>query len=134
MNKIKVILLLLPFLCLCGWAMCYANFVKHAQMVTLPITGYDPRNLLSGHYIEFRIDWKNANCHQLDWNGSCPRKDFEGITRYYVPESEARKLERVINNSNHRTEIVFAYKKDSIISPKPQELQIDGQMWYKHQF
>ena len=128
MNKIKIFILLLPFLCLCSWAMYYANFVKHAPEVRLPITGYDPRNLLSGHYIEFRIDWKNANCNQLDWNGSCPRKDFDGVTRYYVPESQAHELERIINNQQFDTQMVFAYSKRLVVA---KELLIDGQPWYK---
>ena len=32
------------------------NYQKHIEY-RLPITGYDPRNLLTGHYITFRYNW-----------------------------------------------------------------------------
>ena len=128
MNKIKVFILLLPFMAICSWALYYANFVKNAPEVVLPITGYDPLNLLSGHYIEFRIDWKRANCHQSDWNGSCPISEFAKTTRFYVPENRAQELERIINNNRYKAEVVFAYEKGS--DPVPKELLIDGKSWH----
>lgn len=33
--------------------------------ITLPITGFDPRDLLSGHYLQYRLDLNNPTiCHQ----------------------------------------------------------------------
>lgn len=128
MNKIKVFVLLLPFVVLCSWALYYACIVKNSPTVTLPITGYDPRDLLSGHYIEFRIDWAKADCYQLDWDGVCPKADFAGVTRFYVPERNTRELERIINDRAHKTEIKFSYK-DSKTRPIPKELLIDGKSW-----
>lgn len=127
MNKLKTLFLLIPFIGLCSWAMYYVHFVRNAPEVTLPITGYDPRNLLSGHYIEFRIDWSRANCQQADWNGLCPRNDFSGVNRYYVPESKAHELERFVNSTSFNTEIVFAYKKG--FKPVVKDLLIEGQKW-----
>lgn len=129
MNKLKVLFLMLPFIGICTWVMYYAHFVENASEVVLPITGYDPRNLLSGHYIEFRINWNNANCYQADWNGTCPSNDFRGVSRYYVPEDRAHELERLINSNRYNTEIVFAYQKGS--RPVAKELLIDGQPWHK---
>ena len=149
-NKIVGILLALPFVLVCSWAMYYANFVSHAEDVTLPIRGYDPRNILSGHYIQFQIDWDIANCHQSDWNGICPRNEFKGINRYYVPENKAKSIERAINRTNQgvglvyfpvgehvnsdlamlsqtsraAAEIVFAYKKGK--RPIAKDLLING--------
>lgn len=130
MNKIKTFILMIPFIGMCCWAMYYAYFVKNATEVVLPITGYDPRNLLSGHYIEFRIDWARANCHQANWHGTCPKGDFKGISRYYVPEAWAHELERFINNSQYETEIVFAYK--SGMRPVAKDLLIRGQKWEEY--
>lgn len=127
MNKIKTLILLIPFIGMCCWVFYYAHFVKNATEVILPITGYDPRNLLSGHYIEFQIDWSKANCRQADWRGSCPRGDFRGVNRYYVPENKAHELERLINNNRFVSEIVFAYKPGT--RPVAKELLIDGQPW-----
>ena len=127
MNKIKTFILLIPFIGMCCWVMYYAHFVKNATEVVLPITGYDPRNLLSGHYIEFRIDWSKANCHQAEWHGTCPRGDFSGVSRFYVPENKAHELERLINNNQHNTEIRFAYKPG--MRPIAKDLLIDGKPW-----
>jgi len=111
MNKqLSAVLLLCPFLVLAGWSMYYLSFTKKAPEVVLPIRGYDPRNLLSGHYIQFQIDWASADCHQADWNGVCPRTDFKGVDRYYVPEDEALPLERKIN-AGYPAKIVFSYEK-----------------------
>ena len=129
MNKIKTFILLIPFIGLCCWGMYYAHFVKNATEVVLPITGYDPRNLLSGHYIEFRIDWAKANCRQADWNGACPKGDFSGVSRFYVPENKAHELERLINNHQYNTEILFAYQAGK--RPVAKELLIDGKPWYR---
>ena len=127
MNKFKTFLLLLPFIGMCCWVMYYAHFVKTAQEVVLPITGYDPRNLLSGHYIQFQINWSAANCRQAYWDGTCPRGDFAGINRYYVPEDRASILERVINNADLATEILFAYRPGA--RPVAKELLINGERW-----
>ena len=127
MNKLKTFFLLLPFVGMCCWVMYYANFVKNASEVVLPVTGYDPRNLLSGHYIEFQIDWDKANCNQYDWKGTCPKADFFGINRFYVPENKAHELESLINNNQHKTEVLFAYKHG--VRPIAKELLIDGLPW-----
>ena len=127
MNKIKTFVLLIPFIGMCCWVMYYAHFVKNESEIILPIGGYDPRNLLSGHYIEFQIDWVKANCHQSNWKGSCPKGDFRGISRFYVPENKANELESFLNNGHFSTEIVFAYKAG--FRPVAKELLIEGQPW-----
>lgn len=129
MNKIKTLFLFIPFIGMCCWAMYYAYIVKNVPEVVLPITGYDPRNLLSGHYIEFHIDWSKANCYQNNWNGVCPKNDFSGINRFYIPENSAVELEHIINNSRFNTEIAFAYKAGT--RPIAKELLINGRPWSK---
>ena len=130
MNKFKLFILLLPFMIMCAWALSYDRIIKSGTEVVLPITGYDPRNLLSGHYIEFQIAWSQANCYQADWKGACPRAAFNGVSRYYIPESSARTLERFVNNSSVKTEIVFAYKKGE--RPLAKRLLINGQSWQNY--
>ena len=130
MNRLKTFILLIPFIGMCCWVLYYAHFVKSATEVVLPITGYDPRNLLSGHYIEFKIDWSRANCRQADWRGTCPKGDFYGVSRYYVTENKVHELERMINSGQYDTEILFAYKPG--MRPIAKELLINGQPWYKH--
>ena len=127
MTKLKIIFLLLPFIGLFGFVVYYANFVENAASVTLPIQGYDPRNLLSGHYIQFSIDWKKADCQQANWNGSCPQSSFRGVNRFYVPEDKAKLLERLINQRDISAQVVFAYKKGKKAIVK--DLLIDGRNW-----
>ena len=129
MNRIKIFFLLFPLIGICVWAMYYDQFVQTSAEVVLPITGYDPRNLLSGHYIEYRIDWARADCSQLDWQGTCPREDFVGVHRYYVPENKARTLERLINSSHIEATISFAYR--SGFRPVAKKLLINGKPWSK---
>ena len=130
MSKLKIFFLLLPFIGVTGWMMYYANFVQNAQEVILPVTGYDPRNLLSGHYIEFNIDWLKADCHQVDWNGSCPTDSFRGVNRYYVPENRAKQIEALINRGDISAEVVFAYQKGKKAIVK--DLLFNGQQWQKY--
>lgn len=129
MNKAKIFILLLPFIGLCCWGMYYLNFVQNASEVVLPITGYDPRNLLSGHYIEFQIDWSKANCRQANWNGICRRSEFSRVNRFYVPENRARELERLINSNRSHAQIVFAYQPGK--RPIAKELLMNGRPWYQ---
>lgn len=110
-NKVKTLFLMFPFLGLFGWLMYCVNFVQTAQEVRLPIQGYDPRNLLSGHYIQFQIKWDEADCFQADWQGVCPVEEFSGIDRFYVPEDKAKKMERQIDDPHLKAEVLFAYQK-----------------------
>ena len=127
MNKLKTFFLLSPFIGACAWAMYLGFFVLNAPKVILPITGYDPRNFLSGHYIEFRIDWAKADCNQLDWMGHCPKNDFIDVNRFYVPGDKAKRLESLINNSHISAQIAFAYKEGH--RPIAKELLLNGQPW-----
>ena len=124
-NNFVIYLLLFPFLGIALWLCYFFVFIEHSTEVRLPITGYDPRNLLSGHYIAYRIDWDKADCSQADWNGTCPRSEFKTSYRFYVPEETALDIERAINRSDISTEIIFSYQKGK--SAVARELLINGQ-------
>ena len=92
-------------------------------VLILPIEGYDPRDLLSGYYPSYRVDYgvddvcpeydvrkgyicmdtrtfayaKPAACERLI-RGKCSRhSQFQaGIERYYLPEQNARELDRML--------------------------------------
>jgi uncharacterized membrane-anchored protein len=56
-NKFLLFSILLPI-----FALVFLICFKHTQImmgkeVTLPISGYDPRDLLSGHYLRYSIDY-----------------------------------------------------------------------------
>lgn len=126
MNKkgYRLYLLLLPFLGVAMWVCYFVAFIEHSTEIKLPISGYDPRNLLSGHYVAYRIDWDKADCNQADWNGACPIRTFKTSQRFYVPEESAYAIERAINQPNVKAEIIFSYQKGKTAVAR--DLLIDG--------
>lgn len=127
MNKrLSLFLLFIPFVFFVCWTGYLALTFKEGAQVVLPITGYDPRNLLSGHYIDYRIDWKNANCRQFD-QGVCPRKEFDRARRVYVPEQYAAQLDKMLGLIGYQFDVVYAYKKGRL--PIVKELLINGENW-----
>ena len=123
-NKLVALLLCIPVLALMAWTGYYVNYVATGQKVELPIKGFDPRNLLSGHYIRFQIDWDKANCNQADWQGECPKTLFADVNKFYVPEDQALAAERSINLPSAKASIIFAYKTGA--RPLPQKLLLNG--------
>ena len=55
------LLLLLPTLILGGLVLKNEEALSSAQIWRVKITGFDPRNLLYGHYLNFRFDWNWKN-------------------------------------------------------------------------
>lgn len=58
----------LPFVAICGWIAYHVLVVTHGSVVELNIRGYDPRDLLSGHYLQYRIDFGKELCGADDEN------------------------------------------------------------------
>lgn len=121
-NKIILFILLIPVICLFAWN-CFLWYDKDSGTeIRVSITGYDPRDLLSGHYIRYRIDWDKTDLAQFenkpftkqDFMDSLNRKSF----RFYVPEKYARYLDKMLMQSTNvkeedkrRIEILYSYKK-----------------------
>ena len=49
--------LMFPILCLAGFVLWNVWVATQGQKLTLPIRGFDPRDLLAGHYLAYRIDY-----------------------------------------------------------------------------
>ena len=97
--------------------------------------GYDPRDLLSGHYIQYQIDWDSTDCSQFR-NGQCPEKDFckearwGRQCRFYIPEDKARDLDELFrkrNDTDTKFEVVYSYRPGQKAVAK--QLLINGQDW-----
>ncbi len=136
-QNIKIILAAAPLLFLALFAATLSFLHAGLPEVTVRISGYDPRDLLSGHYIAYTIDWDNTDCTQFE-NNICPKGDFyeTGIYglqgnnhRFYVPEDKADKLDALLENrgGEHIFEIVYGY--DPGFRPLAKKLLIDGQDW-----
>lgn len=54
---VKAAALLVPALVLGGISGLHAYNQRNGLLWQVPITGYDPRDLLSGHYLQFRYEW-----------------------------------------------------------------------------
>lgn len=126
--------------------------------ITLPIAAYDPRDLLSGHYLIYTINYgvkgvcKNtsygqkkfgyiclstrnfsyrspSNCKLLV-KGVCNGERFEaGVERYYIPEKEAKKLECLVRSN--KASIVLSVLANGKAQVK--DLLINGTSW-KNQY
>lgn len=134
MNKKRLILLIIPYVVLLFWIIFLFVQKMSGYNVILPIQGYDPRDLISGHYIQYQIDWKQSDCSQFEGN-KCPKNDFcishrwGRQCRFYVSEKYAGKLDKLFRqrNENLRFEVIYSYQKDKQAMAK--ELLINGKNW-----
>lgn len=145
-SKFIGIILGLPILFLGMWGVSLKIQMNSGLEVRLPIRGYDPRDLLSGHYIQYQIDWENADCRQFE-NGICPKDEFcvkslwgGKQCRFYIPEEHARALDNLFrvrntdgvvvdvrNTDDMVFEVMYSYKKG--FKPMAKELLINGKDW-----
>lgn len=125
-KKLEIkIALALPLVFFVGWIGLLSYAAHMYQEVKLPIQGYDPRDVLSGHYIQYTINWDKASCDQFPQK-VCPFKEFPLVGRFYVPFVEAQQIEKLLEEG-HSAEIVFAYKTGK--TPIAKKLFIDQKMW-----
>lgn len=147
-KKSLIIVLAIPILALailCG--MKKATVLK-GTLITLPISGYDPRDLLSGHYIQYTIDYGikdicsyavnevayvcldikivtktiPSDC-KLFIEGECKHGRFvAGVEKYFIPESKATLLQAELQKN--KSSIVLSITKNGHASIK--DLLIDG--------
>jgi len=130
-------LFLIPYVSLLAWTGWLYAQQTTGQEITVVIRGYDPRDLLSGHYIQYTIDWDKTDCSQFP-DGFCPREEFCKQSRwgrqcrFYIPEKNARELDRMFrwrNTSDTLFEVVYSYHKGS--EPLAKRLLINGKDWRK---
>lgn len=126
---------LLPWLVLAGWVVSLSCIRANGTEVTVAIMGYDPRDLLSGRYIAYQIDWKKTNCAQFP-NNQCPsEKEFctdarwGRQCRFYVPETFANDLDKLFRRRSDqlRFEVVYSYTPHK--TPIAKKLLINGTPW-----
>jgi hypothetical protein len=125
---------------------------RSGQEFRLPISGYDPRDLLRGHYLTYRIDWNpsgdgcavgDACCYCLTRDAgrtpvsrvACEHRDAcaatisdaaaEELRRYYVPEAEAEALQAAVRG--RRGELVIGVDARGRVAVR--DLWIDGRPW-----
>jgi uncharacterized membrane-anchored protein len=125
-----------------------------SQEWALPVAGYDPRDLLRGHYLLYRLDLPtdapghcpddNLNCclclsrgeplgisrQQCDAAASCEgllRSEYlPELQRFYVPESRAQEAEEKLRAIANRGKAKLVIALDPNGKPQVKALLIDG--------
>jgi uncharacterized membrane-anchored protein len=151
-KKALALALLFPIVSLGVLAASKKFGLTFGSEVVLPISGYDPRDLLSGHYIIYQIEYgvggvcggnsgKNAgyvclepkrfsysepsDCSKLI-RGICNNDRFEaGVEKYFVPQEKAVFLDAQVRTK--RASIVLSISSSGHAQVK--DLLIDGQPW-----
>lgn len=132
-KKLLITVLYAPFILLL-W-MCVLFYGQSTRKeIRVSITGYDPRDLFSGHYIEFQINWDKTDCSQFD-NGICQRNDFcekmswGKLCHFYIPEKYAKQLDALFRKerNNIKFEVIYSYKSGRKAIAK--KLLINEQEW-----
>lgn len=139
-KKLLLFILLIPVICLFVWN-CFLWYDKDSGMeITVRIMGYDPRDLLSGHYIRYRIDWDTTDLQQFE-NKPYTKQNFvdslnKTSYRFYVSETHAKYLDKLLMESwdakdedKKKVEVVYSYKKGK--HPIAKKLLVDGQPYQK---
>ncbi|WP_372518796.1 GDYXXLXY domain-containing protein [Candidatus Ruminimicrobiellum ovillum] len=139
-NKFLLFMLLIPVICLFVWN-CFLWYDKDSGTeITVRISGYDPRDLLSGHYIRYTIDWDKTDLQQFE-DKSFTKDDFvdslnKNSYRFYVSETHAKYLDKLLMESwnikeenNKKIEVVYSYKQGK--HPIAKKLLVDGEPYQK---
>lgn len=154
-KKFVIGALALPIICLAGLALHKASIRQTGQEITLNITGYDPRDLLSGHYLIYTIDYQVADiCNSstrdqeifvcpeqgsfhydpprhcpLFIAGRCQGLSFTaGVERFYIPEEHARPLEKLVIDKRGSVVLSVSWAGKAQVK----ELLIEGQPWFDY--
>ncbi|MDH5232210.1 MAG: GDYXXLXY domain-containing protein [Gammaproteobacteria bacterium] len=149
-----IIALVIPIIALAGLVAHKVYKINVGQEYILPILGFDPRDLLSGHYLIYRIDYGVSGlCSGMKYNqekpayvclsprsfselkpqhctamisGHCRGSRFNaGIERFFVPQADARTLERAVRG--RKGSIVLAVNRSGKALIK--DLLIEDQPW-----
>ena len=153
-KKYILTALIIPIIALLALAIYKKYNFLTGHQITLPITGYDPRDLLSGYYLTYTIEYGIENiCHNnkrredkhayiclnpknFSYNrpyncnllikGVCNNRRFRaGIERYYVPKEHAKRLEKLVRSN--KASIILSIPKNGDAQVK--DLLINGKSW-----
>lgn len=158
-KAMRWLALILPLLVLAGGIVRGERAIRSGETWRFEVGGYDPRDLLRGRYLRFRIveQWGEpydygqsspaADCACLERTddrspptlhaASCTfaraecdhfvvRADLQSIDRFYIPEDQARDLERRLQEAAARD----AARAVIVINPNGTpilvDLEVDG--------
>ncbi len=100
MSRTAIWAIAVPFAIFLAWTGKIVYDANTGEVVSLAIKGFDPRDLLSGHYLRYRVEWGGPSCAgtsygeahciclgqekpaQSVWAGSC--EELPEICRTYI--------------------------------------------------
>lgn len=130
MKNIKIIIVagvMLPVIFFAGWIGMLEWQLAEAPEVKIAARGYDPRDLLSGHYLNLTLDWNATDCTQFK-KDKCPFKRFDLYYRFYMPEKEAKELDLLIRRrTDFDINLIFSYPQNG--SPRLKNMLINQTPW-----
>lgn len=162
-KKIFLLFLILPIVVLLVVVVRHGLHFATGQEWVLPVTGHDPRDLLSGHYVQYRVQYTgeefcqaierenydyaclclesqnpffaevNADCGGCSAKimGKCKFGRFQaGLERFYIPESDAEWLNKMLQSGERKAEIVVSVSKEGQALVK--DLRFDGKSWREY--
>lgn len=92
--------------------------------VEVVVTGYDPKDFLSGFYMELQPNWEATDCTQF-LNNQCPKDAFLSRYKFYIRREQSEKLTRAVNAGI--VKLVFAYSHGH--TPYVVDLLADGKSY-----
>ncbi len=130
MKNKNLLFMIIPVIILIGWAGYHEIHSNIGNTVYLKIRGFDPRDLLSGHYLTYEVEYENfspsecrdnSNYADVDYlcldtgeintnidackvkiQGECSWRGFDaGINRFYIPQEYALKLDNLLRNGEY---------------------------------
>ena len=117
-----------PIIFLSSWVYYLDNGIKNAPEIIIRAEGYDPRSLISGHYLYLRLNWQDTDCTQFKDNLCHPNR-FESVYKYYIPEDVAPQLDKAVRKKDVKVDLVFAYPENK--NPYLKKMLINGVKWKK---
>lgn len=126
-NKLLMVALVGPVLFMGLWFIALEIEERTlTQEVLIHAQGYDPRDLIAGHYLDLRPDWKKTDCSVFE-NNICPVEKFNRYYQYFLSEDDGIKADKMIARFNPEIDMVFLYKEGK--SPRLKDLKFDGKHW-----
>jgi uncharacterized membrane-anchored protein len=82
-KRLQIISIFLPVLVMGAWIGSVALHRTSGNIARLRVVGFDPRDLLSGHYLRYQIDYGESpvTCQSADDWCLCLKVDQQGLAR-----------------------------------------------------
>ena len=130
MNKsLMKTAIILPLICLISWVIFLQYQIMQKESIRLYVSGYDPRDILSGHYLSLQIEQEKNGCsyeYERD-KIICQGYAFKRVYQYYLEEEKGKTLERMLAKKDPTMELEFTLSP--FVLPQIKSFYIDGQDW-----